>query len=203
MYIKNSDVLEKRPLHLELGCGPAKRNSDALGIDVLDFAAVDIIGDALDVMRSLPKGSVSSIYSEHFLEHVDDPANLLEEASRVLQVGGRFIAVIPHFSNPYFYSDPTHRAFFGLYTFGYWVLSTPFRRKVPNYRTPLPLTYDQAIFVFKSARPFVVRHGLKKLLCIWVNATRWTKEFYEECVSSILPCYEVRYELTRVDTTTA
>jgi hypothetical protein len=164
---------------------------------LLDCDGVDIVDDALAVLRQLPDSSVSSIYSEHFMEHVLDPLELLCESARVIQPGGKFRAIIPHFSNPAFYSDPTHRSFFGLYTFGYWVRSTPFRRQVAQYIDPLPLTLVSARHRFKSSPPFYVRHALKKALSSWVGLGRWSQEFYEEHLCWLMPCYEIDYLLTR------
>jgi ubiquinone/menaquinone biosynthesis C-methylase UbiE len=190
--------LGREPLFLELGCGPSKRDPDAVGIDVLDLPGVDVVGDALEVLRSLPPGSVAGIYSEHFLEHVADPEAVLVEAARVLRPGGTFTAVVPHFSNPYFYSDPTHRVHFGLYTFAYWIADSPFRRRVPRYRTPLPFGYVAVLHVFKSTRPFYLRHAVKKALSWWVHRSRWTQELYEENLCWLLPCYEIRHVLRRL-----
>lgn len=190
--------LSRSPLTLELGCGGGKRDQLAVGIDLLDLPGVDIIGDALNVLSTFPDSSVDSIYSEHFMEHVPHPHSVLKEAARVLKPGGEFRAIIPHFSNPWFYSDPTHRSYFGLYTFSYWVTKTPFRRQVPHYETPLPFELMSARHAFKSSRPFLVRHGIKKVLSCWVNLTRWTQEFYEECLSQMMPCYEIDYRLRKL-----
>ena len=182
---------------VELGCGPSKRVSSAIGIDMLSLPGVDLVGGAIDVLRQFPDSSVSSIYSEHFLEHIDDPLELLREAERVLASGGEFRAIVPHFSNPAFYSDPTHRSFFGLYTFGYWVRATPFRRQVPHYAAPLDFELTSATHRFKSSRPFYVRHAVKKILSSWVNLSGWTQEFYEEHLCWLMPCYELDYVLRR------
>jgi ubiquinone/menaquinone biosynthesis C-methylase UbiE len=193
----STNPLDGRPLHLELGCGSDKRNPDAVGVDMLDLPGVDVVGDAVKILESLPDGSVASISSEHFMEHVDDPLALMREAARVLEPGGEFRATIPHFSNPAFYSDPTHRSFYGLYTFAYWAQSSPFRRRVPQYIDPLPLDLVSARHVFKSSRPFYVRHGLKKATSWWVNLSPWTQEFYEEHLCWLMPCYEVEFVLRR------
>jgi len=193
----NDRSLALRPLHIELGCGTSKRLPEAVGVDMLELPGVDVVGDALEVLRGLPDASVSSIYSEHFMEHVDDPHALLVEASRVLISGGEFRAVIPHFSNPAFYSDPTHNSFFGLYTFGYWVRETPFRRKTPQYEAPLPMVLTSATHRFKSSRPFLVRHALKKATSWWVSLGRWPTEFYEEHLCWIMPAYEIEFVLKR------
>ena len=190
--------LSRNPLILELGCGGGKRNHAAVGVDLLNLAGVDILGDALEVLRAFPDGSVDSIYSEHFMEHVPQPHSVLKEAARVLKPGGEFRAIIPHFSNPWFYSDPTHSSYFGLYTFCYWVAKTPFRRQVPRYETPLQFELMSARYVFKSSRPFLIRHGIKKIVSCWVNLTRWTQEFYEEFLCQVMPCYEIDYLLRKL-----
>ncbi|WP_092202466.1 methyltransferase domain-containing protein [Blastococcus tunisiensis] len=195
--ISHPHPLSRRPLHLELGCGSTKQQAEAVGIDIMQLPGVDVVADAVEVLRSLPDASVSSIYSEHFMEHIDDPLALLREAARVLKPNGDFRAVIPHFSNPAFYSDPTHRSFFGLYTFSYWVQSSGFRRGVPQYVDPVPLDLISARHVFKSSRPFYVRHALKKLAGAWVNRSRWTQEFYEEHLCWVMPCYEIDFLLRR------
>lgn len=190
-------LLDRHPLQIELGCGPNKRRSDAVGIDMLDLPGVDLVGDAINCLHAFPSGSVDGIYSEHFLEHLDDPRALVDEACRVLRPGGEFRAVVPHFSNPYFYSDPTHRAFYGLYTFSYWVADDGFRRKVPRYEEAVPMQLVGVELAFKSSRPFYVRHALKKAATFWVNWGRWTQEFYEENLTSLFPCYELTYVLRR------
>ena len=190
--------LSRNPLIIELGCGGGKRDHAAVGVDLLDLAGVDIIGDALEVLSVFPDDSVDSIYSEHFMEHVAQPHLVLKEAARVLKPGGEFRAIIPHFSNPWFYSDPTHSSYFGLYTFCYWVAKTPFRRQVPRYETPLQFELLSARHVFKSSRPFLIRHGIKKIVSCWVNLTRWTQEFYEEFLSQVMPCYEIDYLLRKL-----
>ena len=45
--------------------------------------------------------------------YLEQQARVIAESVRVLKRGGTFVAVVPHHSNPLYYSDPTHRAFFG------------------------------------------------------------------------------------------
>jgi hypothetical protein len=107
--------------------------------------------------------------------------------------------VVPHFSNPYYYSDVTHRTAFGLYSMSYFASGSPFKRQVPLYARP-PLFHLTAVdLIFKAPRPFYARYALKKAIQLVANFSRGTKEFYEENCSYWLPCYEVRFLMTRID----
>ncbi len=184
---------------IELGCGANKRHADAIGIDALDYPCVDIVGDIYEVLAQFPAGSVDRVYSFHFIEHVESVSRLLEELARVVKVGGGIEFVAPHFSNPHFYSDPTHRNFFGLYTFSYFSIGSPLRRKVPTYQEKLWFRLEHVDLRFKSFPPFYVRHALKKLIGSFFNSCDYMKELYEENFCYLFPCYEVCYRLRRVE----
>lgn len=188
-----------KSLSLELGCGPNKRHINAVGIDLLDYPCVDIVGDVYDVLAKFPSGSVDVIYSYHFVEHVEDLNRLLAEFSRVIKIGGYAEVVVPHFSNPYYYSDPTHRSFFGLYTFNYFAVNSSFKRKVPTYQKKLNFKIDEVDLIFKSSPPFYLRHIFKKTIGLFFNSCNYMKELYEENFCYLFPCYEVKYKLKRVD----
>jgi ubiquinone/menaquinone biosynthesis C-methylase UbiE len=132
---------------------------------------------------------------------VDDINGLMLELFRVLKPDGRAEFVAPHFSNPYFYSDPTHRRYFGLYTFCYFSAGSPFRRTVPAYQKELSFRLERVDLLFKSARPFYVRYALKSLVGKLFNSCYYMKELYEENFCYLFPCYEIRYRLRRIETT--
>ena len=143
--------------------------------------------------------NVSSITSEHFIEHIDDLSGLIVQAAHVLVPGGTFKATAPHFSSPYFYSDPTHRRFFGLYTFAYLSTGSPFSRRVPTYEGAVPLRLEKVSLGFKSSRPFYGRHTVKRAIGMLIGATRWGMEFYEENLCWLFPCYGITYVLRRLE----
>lgn len=182
---------------LELGCGNRKRHPGALGVDLRDFEGVDLVGDAESVLKAIPSGVISSVYTYHFLEHLTDLRPVIAAVARVLEADGRFSVVVPHFSNPYFYSDPTHRTFFGLYTFSYFADERIFKRKVPSYEKETFFHLDQVRLTFKSPPPFHGRYVLKKLAEFIFNSSNYFKEWYEENACYIIPCYEITYNLTR------
>lgn len=190
-------IKEIEDLTLELGCGNYKRNKDAIGIDVIDHNCVDIVGDVYDVLRKIPNNSVSAVYSYHFFEHVEDLGALMKELTRIIKENGLLVAVTPHFSNPYFYSDCTHKNQFGLYSFSYLSSDSIFARKVPNYNKSHKFDLCKVKLIFKSPQPFYFRWGLKKLFQAIFNLNRYMMEFYEENLCYIFPCYEIRYEMIK------
>ena len=193
-----SRLEDRSSIVLELGCGNRKRIAAAIGIDQLDYECVDIVGDVLTVLKQFPSHCVDSIHSFHFFEHVADLRSLLAEIVRILKPGGALEVVVPHFSSPYYYSDATHRSFFGLYTFDYFSEKTIFSRKVPTYGTPLSLEVTKVDLVFKSPRPFYGRYAIKKLMGSLFNSCNYMRELYEENFCYLFPCYEVHYWLRRI-----
>jgi ubiquinone/menaquinone biosynthesis C-methylase UbiE len=183
---------------LELGCGSKKKMADAIGVDALDYECVDIVGDVFEVLKEFPAQSIDAVYSAHFFEHVADLSLLLDEIARVLKDGGRLEIVVPHFSNPYFYSDYTHRTFFGLYTLCYFASKSPFRRAVPTYQKTIRYEIARIDLVFRSTKPFFVRKVIKKVFGALFNMNNYMKELYEENFCYMFPCYEVRYEMNKV-----
>lgn len=184
---------------LELGCGANKRHNNAIGIDALDYVGVDLIGDVYEVLAQFPSASVDKVYSYHFIEHVDNLNKLLAELSRVVKINGKVEFVAPHFSNPYFYSDPTHRSFFGLYTLSYFAFNPPLQRQVPTYQEKLWFQLDHVDLIFKSSPPFYIRHLFKKSIGLIFNSCGYMRELYEENFCYFFPCYEVKYKLSRID----
>ena len=200
--IDKSGVLKPNGLRdavIELGCGPVRRYAGSIGIDVIDGANVDVVGDALEVLRAFPDGCARLLTSAHFLEHIPDAGPILDEMGRLLGRGGEIEIVVPHFANPYFHSDPTHQNSlgFGLYTMSYYARDPILRRQVPGYVRREQLTLKSVDLVFKAARPFYGRYALKRAIGAVFNSTHYLQELWEENFCYLLPCYEIRYVLGR------
>jgi|APSaa5957512535_1039671.scaffolds.fasta_scaffold54153_2 hypothetical protein len=193
------EVLKKytKPYILELGCGSNKRLEGSVGIDQLEHPTVDLKGDIIEVLSVFDAESVQKVHSHHVLEHIQDLDALFEQIDRVLIRGGIIETVVPHFSNSYFYSDHTHKRAFGLYSFNNFFQSNYFTRQVGQYGNTYSYSIVDVKLIFKSARPFYFRYLIKKILSVWVNMSTWTKEFYEENLIYILPCYEVKFILKK------
>lgn len=73
-------------------------------------------GDALQMLRQLPDGSVGAVTGLHIAEHLpfETLVSLIDECRRVICMGGVLILETPNPENPqvatlFFYMDPTHR----------------------------------------------------------------------------------------------
>lgn len=51
---------------LELGCGNRKKFDYSIGIDIVNYDCVDIVGNVVDVIKTIPSDSVDYIYASHF-----------------------------------------------------------------------------------------------------------------------------------------
>lgn len=181
---------------LELGSGGQRARPAYLTVDIRDMPEVDIHGDVYEILAALKEDSISGIYASHFIEHIDDLDRFLADVVRVCRHGALIEFVAPHFSNAFFYSDVTHRSFFGLYTFCYLAESrVGFRRQVPDYARIPGLVLTRVKLRFQSFRPFYIRHGFRKAVQLLVNSCNYMRELYEEAGTGFVSCYEVEYVL--------
>lgn len=180
---------------IELGCGPNKVTG-VIGVDKFQDKNVDIVADIEKGLPFLPDNSIDELFSRHVLEHIENLEHLIKEIYRVLKPGGIHRAIVPHFSNPYFYSDYTHRRFFGLYTFDYFAdEQTKLKRKVPNFYNDMQFHITKRHLRFYSSRPLL--NYRRRLLSKWVNRSSGAQERYEESWCYQFPCQEIHFEMTK------
>lgn len=187
---------ENIPVIIELGCGPNK-SPGVIGVDMLPLEGVDVVHNLEEPLSFIPDNSIDELRSSHLLEHVSDLDQLIREIHRVLKPGGKHVAVVPHFSNPYYYSDYTHQRFFGLYTFDYMAsMETKLRRPVPDFYSTVKFNIEKRHLNFKSH--FVVRNLFKQVVKRLVNLSSYTQELYEEAFCYVVPCSDITFIMTPV-----
>ena len=175
-------------VEIEIGCGPNKLEG-RIGVDHLALPGVDVVANLEDGLSVFPDHCADVVHARSVLEHVID-IGLMSEIHRILKKDGRLRVFVPHFSNPYFYSDYTHRTFFGLYTFYYFVEpEDQLRRKVPVF-------YGNTRYRVESLRLTFAGRGrisktLKKLVERLVNLSPRFQEIYEANFCYLIPCYGV------------
>lgn len=192
------NLSQEQSISLELGCGDNKKHKEAVAIDILDYDCVDLVGDVFEVLSMMPDDCVDNVWSSHFFEHVDNVEKLLNELSRVMKHDSTLEIIVPHFSNPFYYSDPTHKNFFGLYTLSYYIQDNYFQRKVPNYSEKINFEIKKTKLNFKSLPPRYIRHGIKKIFELVFNLSPWFQELYEEVFSPLIPCYEINFTVKNI-----
>src|SRR5687768_224522 len=112
-YEKFQDILSRGgKVVLELGCGDLKKDPSYLGVDIFPLPGVDFVHNMETGLSFIPDNTVDEITSSHFLEHIVNFELLMKEIHRVLKKDGLHKVTVPHFSNPFYYSDFTHKRFF-------------------------------------------------------------------------------------------
>jgi SAM-dependent methyltransferase len=184
-------------LRLNLGSGMRPRPG-FFGIDHLALPGADIVGDLNEPLSLLPDGCVDEVFSRHALEHVRELLPLMAELHRVCRPNARLEIIVPHFSNPYFYSDPTHVRCFGLYTFFYFSDEDDQpKRKVPAFYAKQRFRVDSvAIELMRRGR---IRHPVSVALQWWINRGVPNIDWYERRICRLFPAESIRYVLQAKD----
>ncbi len=187
-------VAEPGKTIIDMGCGEMK-TAGVIGLDSRPEVNPDIITD-LEGKIPLPDNSVDCVYANHFLEHVEKLEEVMSEIYRILKPDGRLRIFVPHFSNPYGYSDYTHKRFFGLFSFGYFcpVVYQKRLRIVPNYSQKISfnITYEKLRF----HSPLRIIYPLVICLELVVNSNQLFKTLYEYHFSYLFPIYGIQIELS-------
>jgi predicted SAM-dependent methyltransferase len=182
-----------RIIQLNLGCGD-QRLDGFIGIDRLPRQGTDLICD-LGQGFPVASSSVDHIYTKSVLEHIGDLESVLKEILRVLKPGSKVYIYVPHWSNPFYYSDYTHRRFFGLTTFDYFARpENQVYRAVPTYND-ICFQTEQVRLLFQS--PFRWLNWPMKGFQWLINRRISWQLFYEYHLSTFVPCYAIEYTLRR------
>jgi hypothetical protein len=197
MRILNAAVLmdleSGKGLRLNLGSG-LRSLPGYYNIDQLELPGVDIQADLNEPLSALPDNCVDEVYCRHTLEHIPRLLELMSELHRVGRPGARIEIIVPHFSNPYGYSDPTHVRFFGLYSFFYFCDEDDQpRRKVPSFY--LPHRFQVESVQCNLLKGSMLDKALSALLQPLVNRNVNWLDWYERRLCRWVPASAIRYVL--------
>ncbi|HET6893247.1 MAG TPA: class I SAM-dependent methyltransferase [Pyrinomonadaceae bacterium] len=173
---------------LDVGCGQNKYPG-AVGIDSNPRTQADVIHDLGVTPYPFAENEFDEIICRHVIEHVPDVMGFVTELHRITKPGGRIKIVTPHYSNPDWATDPTHRNHFNSYSFNCFIAD----------RTPFPFYTD---VVLKPVRSYVTLANLWRSLGVQflVNldqrwpAFRFTRKFWEFYLSTIFRGKELHFE---------
>ncbi|MBS3076663.1 methyltransferase domain-containing protein [Candidatus Pacearchaeota archaeon] len=98
---------------LNIGCGQKKLDG-FINIDKNSEFNPDICMDASQISnyKRFGENTISEIRSEHFLEHTENPEEIMKEWHRILSTGGILKIKLPHFSRGF--TNPDHKRGFDL-----------------------------------------------------------------------------------------
>ena len=108
---------------LDLGCGKNKHRieeTSVTGVDIDPESGADIIHDLNELPWPFHDSEFDEIICQDVLEHLDDLPSIMQEISRISKDGSIVKIRTPHYSSHYAYTDPTHRRYFGYYTFDHF-----------------------------------------------------------------------------------
>ncbi len=180
-------------LCINLGCG-LRRKEGYFGVDRIALPTVDIVADLNEPLDELPDGCVEKVFTRHTLEHVHNFLPLMSELHRLVRPNGQIEITVPHFSNPYGYSDPTHVRMFGLYTFFYFAdTEDQPRRKVPSFYVPERFIVESARI--KLLKPLWLFKPLTASVEWFINRGIGLQDWYERALCRWLPAESIRYVL--------
>jgi ubiquinone/menaquinone biosynthesis C-methylase UbiE len=103
---------------LNLGCGRDIRPG-YLNLDLAKIPGLDVVAD-LEKPLPFADDSFDEVFTSHVLEHVSDLFALLGELRRICRPGATIRIYVPHLSFFGAYTDPTHKRFFGYFSFDYF-----------------------------------------------------------------------------------
>jgi SAM-dependent methyltransferase len=169
---------------LDLGCGLHKR-AGAIGIDINPRSQADVIHDLNLFPYPFPDSHFDEIICDNVIEHLDDIVKVMEELYRIAKPSGVVTIIVPFFSHRQANTDPTHRHFFGLHSFDYFVAGT----------ANAGFRYSGAKFELLSVefeKGLEQGHWFDRLVTSFANAR---KELYENRLANIFPLRNLTFDL--------
>jgi SAM-dependent methyltransferase len=172
---------------LNLGCGRDLRPG-YVNLDLVKIPGIDVVAN---LEQSLPfaDDSFDEIFTSHVLEHVADLFALLAELRRICKPGAVIRIYVPHLSFFGAYTDPTHKRFFGYFSFDYFT-----EGGVYNFYSHLRFRLRRRqirFFWIKNERREIPSRVLTWLINLFPL-------FYERFCCWMLPANEVYFELEPV-----
>jgi SAM-dependent methyltransferase len=170
-------LAERRVLHLGAG---RKYDPAAVNVDLVAGTGADVVHD-LDVTPwPFPDDRFDEVRANDVLEHLDDLVAVMEEIHRVCRPGAVVQVTVPHFSCANAFTDPTHRHYFGRFSFAYFTGEHEFD------------FYSAARFRTRQAKIVFHPSLLNKL--VWRLANRYPAA-YERRWAWVFPAWFLYFEL--------
>jgi SAM-dependent methyltransferase len=174
---------------LDIGCGTNKIPG-AIGMDINPLSAADIVHNLDDLPYPFTDDHFDEVIGRHVIEHVRDPMAVMSELHRITRPGGLIRLVAPHWTNPDFATDLTHRNHLNSYSFRNMIEG----REVFTF-------YTEARFRQRRTRVTLLNlwklFGLEHLINFdnFFPRMRFLRKFWEQYANAIVRGKEIVFEL--------
>jgi SAM-dependent methyltransferase len=174
---------------LDIGCG-TRKTPDAIGMDLDPNSGADIVWDLDDLPYPFPDDTFEMILGIHVMEHVRNPLRIMAELHRITRPDGIVRLVVPHWTNPDWATDLTHRNCLNSYSF----------RNLTDARAPFPFSAEVQ---YRQRMTRVTLLNLWRWLGLeWLinldhryRALRFIRQFWEHYLNAIARGKEITFEL--------
>lgn len=174
-------------MKLDIGCGSSKKEGFQ-GVDQLALEGVDIIHNLNEYPYPFEENSVTEIWMDQVLEHMDSPFDCINELYRICRDGAKVTIGVPYFRSVYSAIDPTHKNHFTAEWFDYFDPDKDYFKKY---------SYSKSKFSIKSFefdREWKV-HGLKPIHKLMVYLGENKTRIYEHKLSHLYPLNSLTFYL--------
>ena len=97
-----------------------KRLAEAINVDITSATRPDVVHDINRRPWPFPDGHFREVLAYDVIEHLNDIVATMDEIHRVCRHGAVVRITVPHFSCANAFTDPTHRHYFGCFSFDYF-----------------------------------------------------------------------------------
>lgn len=173
---------------LDVGCGWNK-TPGAIGIDANPKTHADVIHDLGAIPYPFPDNEFDEIVCRHVAEHVPDVMAFISELHRIAKPGGHILITTPHYSNPDWATDPTHRNHFNSYSFNCFVDDRQLFPFYTDVRLKPRRTYVSVANLWRAL-------GVELLVNLdqrWPSF-RFTRKFWEFYLSTLMRGKELQFD---------
>lgn len=103
-----------------MGLGTHRPVPDSVHVDVNLVSRPHVVNDLNCFPWPFHNNTFQEIFGYDILERLNDIVPMMQEIRRIATDGAKVIITTPHFSSRNAFTDPTHKHYFGIYSFDYF-----------------------------------------------------------------------------------
>ncbi len=180
--------MDKKCRRLDIGCGLHKVPG-AIGMDRSPNTVADLIHDLESIPYPFVRNTFDEVTGRHVIEHVGDLLGLVEEIHRITKPGGIIRFLAPHYTNPDWATDPTHRIHLNSFSFRCFTDHEPLFPFYTEVRLKPRRIYVTLLNLWRALGVQVLVNSDQR----W-PALRFLRRFWEHYLSFMIRGKEIYYE---------